>query len=239
MNLFLGVVSLILTFSLVVLIEKIFKKEGLYVWIAIATITANILVCKSIEVFGITTNLGIIMFASTFLATDIMSEKYGSKESRKAVILGVASEIIFITMTMLALNYEPSAIDMSNESMKTLFSINFRVSISSITMFLISSLLDIYLFEKIKKKYPNKLWLRNNVATMISNSAENYFFIFFAFVGLYDIGSMLTMATFASLIEIVVAALDTPFLYLAKLDKLDKLKDRLKLDKITNLKSTY
>ncbi|MBP3256002.1 MAG: queuosine precursor transporter [Clostridia bacterium] len=230
MNLFLGIVSLVLTFSLVVIVEKIFKKEGLYVWIAISTITANILVCKSIEIIGITTNLGIVMFASTFLATDIMSEKYGSKESRKAIILGVVSEVIFITMTMLALKYEPSSIDMSSESMKNLFSINFRVSISSIAMFLISSLLDIYLFEKIKKKYPNKLWLRNNVATMISNSVENYFFIFFAFVGLYDIGSMLTMATFASLIEIIIAALDTPFLYLAKLD----IKNVFKFDNATN-----
>lgn len=237
MNLLLGIVSLILTFSLVVLIERIFKKEGLYVWIGIATIIANILVCKSIEIFGITTNLGIVMFASIFLATDIMNEKYGAKDSRKAIVLGVITEITFVIMTMLAVNYIPSSIDMSNESMKTLFSINFRVSISSIVMFLISNMLDVYLFEKIKQKFPNKLWLRNNVATMVSNSIENYFFIFFAFVGLYDIGSMLQMATFASIIEIVIAALDTPFLYLAKSDIFDKIKGVFKIDKIAKVKS--
>jgi uncharacterized integral membrane protein (TIGR00697 family) len=83
-------------------------------------------------------------------------------------------------------------------------------------MFFISNNLDIFLFEKIKKKIPNKLWLRNNVATMISNVLENYFFIFFAFVGLYDIPTMLNIATTISVVEIVIALFDTPFLYISK-----------------------
>ena len=78
MNILLGVVSLLLTFSLLIIVEKFFKKEGLFVWVSIATIIANILVCKSIGIFNITTNLGNILFASSFLATDIMSEKYGA-----------------------------------------------------------------------------------------------------------------------------------------------------------------
>ena len=233
MNLFLGIVSLILTFSLVVIVEKLFKKEGLYVWIGIATIIANILVCKSVDIMGITTSLGNVMFASIFLATDIMSEKYSPKDSKKAIILGVITQVIFVAMTMLAVNYAPSEVDMSNESMKTLFTINLRVSISSIAMFLISNMADIYLFEKLKKKYPNKLWLRNNVSTMICNSLENYFFTFFAFVGLYDIGSMLEMATFASLLEIIIAVCDTPFLYIAKYTKMDKIKEFFKLKNVT------
>ena len=228
MNLLLGIVSLVLTFSLVVLIEKFFKKEGLFVWIGIATIIANILVCKSVDIIGITTSLGNVMFASIFLATDIMSEKYGAKESRKAIILGVLTQVIFVAMTMLAINYIPSDVDMSNESMKTLFTINFRVSIASIAMFLISNMADIYIFEKLKNKFPKKLWLRNNVATMVTNSIENYFFTFFAFVGLYDIGSMLEMATMASGIEILIALLDTPFLYISKYFDMDKYLDKLK-----------
>ena len=44
MNIVLGIISIIATFSIVVCMEKMFKKEGLYVWISIATIMANILV---------------------------------------------------------------------------------------------------------------------------------------------------------------------------------------------------
>ena len=216
MNILLGIVSLLLTFSLLIIVEKIFKKEGLFVWVSIATIIANILVCKSIELFSFTTNLGNILFASSFLATDIMSEKYGAKESRKAIILGVVSQVIFVIMTQMALLYVPASEDLAQESMKGLFSINLRVSIASIVMYFVSNMADIYIFEKIKEKVPGKLWLRNNVSTMICNSLENYFFSFLAFAGLMDIPTILSIATLASVLEIVIAVCDTPFLYLSK-----------------------
>ena len=216
MNILLGIVSLLLTFSLLIIVEKIFKKEGLFVWVSIATIIANILVCKSIELFSFTTNLGNILFASSFLATDIMSEKYGAKESRKAIILGVVSQVIFVIMTQIGLLYTPAPEDLAQESMKGLFSINLRVSIASIVMYFVSNMADIYIFEKIKEKVPGKLWLRNNVSTMICNSIENYLFSFLAFAGLMDITTILSIATLASVLEIVIAACDTPFLYLSK-----------------------
>ena len=100
MNIFLGSISIIIIFSLVVLIEKLFKKDGLFVWISIATIMSNILVCKSIDILGFTTTLGNIMFASNFLATDIINEKYNYKDSKKAVILGVVSQIIFLIVKL-------------------------------------------------------------------------------------------------------------------------------------------
>ena len=216
MNILLGVVSLLLTFSLLIIVEKFFEKEGLFVWVSIATIIANILVCKSIGIFNITTNLGNILFASSFLATDIMSEKYGAKESRKAIILGVVSQVIFVIMTQIGLLYTPAPEDLAQESMKGLFSINLRVSIASIVMYFVSNMADIYIFEKIKEKVPGKLWLRNNVSTMICNSIENYLFSFLAFAGLMDITTILSIATLASVLEIVIAACDTPFLYLSK-----------------------
>ena len=215
MNIILGIINLIVIFSLVVLIEYFFKKEGLFVWISIATVISNILICKSIDILGFTTALGNILFASTFLATDILVEKYGVKDSRKAIVLGVCSQIVFIIITQLALLYIPSGVDQVQDAMKTLFSINLRVSIASIVMYFISNMFDIYLFQKIKKKIPNKLWLRNNIATIVSNCLENYIFSLLAFTGIYSFGIIISIASVASIIEIIIAICDTPFLYLA------------------------
>ena len=66
---------------------------------------------------------------------------------------------------------------------------------------------------------PSKLWLRNNVSTMISNSLENYLFGLLAFTGVYDLITILELTTVASILEIIIAALDTPFLYLSKYQK--------------------
>lgn len=219
MNIILGIISIFLTFTLVVLIERLFKKEGLFVWIGISTIIANILVCKSIELFGFTTSLGNVMFASNFLATDIMCEMYGTKESRKAIIIGVVAQIIFVATTQFALAYIPSIEDLSHEAMLGLFSLNLRVSIASVSMYFASNMFDIYLFERIKRRFPNKLWLRNNVSTIVSNCLENYIFTMLAFLGIFEIQTILEIASVASIIEMIIALLDTPFLYLAKYKK--------------------
>ena len=215
-NVLLIFINIIVTFSMVVLIEKIFKKEGIYVWTAIALIMANILECQTVGLFnGFTSTCGNVLFASVFLSTDIMSEKYGSEYSKKAIKLAVVAMIAFTIIMQIGLLFTPDETDFAHDAMTTLFSLNLRISISSIVMFFISNNLDIFLFEKIKKKLPNQLWVRNNVATIVSNVLENYFFIFFAFVGLYDIPTMLNIATTISVVEIVIALFDTPFLYIS------------------------
>lgn len=73
-----------------------------------------------------------------------------------------------------------------------------------------------YKFEKIKKKIPNKLWVRNNIATIICNCLENYLFTLFAFIGIYDIKTILAIATTTTILEIIIAICDTPFLYISK-----------------------
>ena len=216
MNIALGFVNILVTFSLVVLIEKLFKKEGLFAWMSIATILANLTVCKAIDVFGFTTSLGNVLFASTFLATDILSEKYSKEDAKKAVYLSIFSGITFVIITQLTLLFIPSSEDVVNTAMKTLFSISIRTTIASMTMFFISNMLDIYLYNKLKEKYPNKLWLRNNVSTILCNCIENYFFNTLAFLGIFSIPVIFSIATTTTIIEIIIALCDTPFLYISK-----------------------
>ena len=216
MNIVLGIISIIFVYTSTILMDKFLKKEGLIVWITFATITANILVCKNIDIFNLTVSLWNIMFASNFLATDILSEKYLKDYAYKAVIIGLVMNLLFTFFMQIALLYIPSSTDISNESMKTLFNLNLRVSLSSSLLYFLSNYLDIYLFNKLKEKYPNKLWLRNNVSTIISNCLENYLFVTLSFIGIYDINTIISIATTTSIIEIFLAILDTPFLYLSK-----------------------
>lgn len=216
MNIVLGIISIIFVYTSTILMDKFLKKEGLIVWITFATITANILVCKNIDIFHLSVSLWNIMFASNFLATDILSEKYLKDYAYKAVIIGLVMNLLFTFFMQIALLYIPSSTDISNESMKILFNLNLRVSLSSSLLYFLSNYLDIYLFNKLKEKYPNKLWLRNNVSTIISNCLENYLFVTLSFIGIYDINTIISIATTTSIIEIFLAILDTPFLYLSK-----------------------
>ena len=216
MNILYGFIEIIVVFSLLVLMEKLFKKEGVYVWLSIATILANLTVCKMIGIFGVTTSLGNVLFASTFLATDIMSEKYGKKDAKRGVHLGILSGIVFIIVTQITLLFIPSSDDVVNDAMKTLFSISIRTTAASMLMFYISNMLDIHIYNKLKEKYPKRLWFRNNFSTIVCNCVENYFFNTLAFIGIFPIPVIISIATTTTLIEIVIALCDTPFLYLSK-----------------------
>ena len=172
---------------------------------------------KNAEIFGLSTAIGTVMFASTFLATDILSECYSVKDAKLAVKIGLFSNIMLIISTQIALQYKPSAFDYAHEAMQTLFSLNLRISIASAVMYYVANMADIYIFNRIKQKtHDKKLWLRNNISTILCNCLENFGFIGLAFAGIYDFQTIMTIAFSTSIVEAIVALCDTPFLYLAK-----------------------
>ena len=61
------------------------------------------------------------------------------------------------------------------------------------------------------------MWFRNNISTILCNCTENFLFSIFAFVGTYPILYCLEIAVAGSLIEMLIALCDTPFLYIAKI----------------------
>lgn len=217
MNNLIFIGEIVAVFTGVLLSKKFFGKNGVIAWVAIATVMANIITAKNAMLFGLSTAIGTVMFASTFLATDILSECYDKKDAKKAVFIGLFADAVLIISTQIALLYIPSDIDYADTAMRTLFSLNLRISIASALMYFIANMADVYIFNKIKEKMNGKkLWIRNNVSTILCNCLENFGFIFLAFVGIYDMKTILTIAVSTSIIELTVALLDTPFLYIAK-----------------------
>lgn len=217
MNELIIIVEVITVFSILLLCKKLFGKYGLIAWVGLATMLANIITAKNVNIIGLSTAIGTVMFASTFLATDILAECYSVQDAKNAVNIGLFSNIILIVSTQIALLYTPSEFDYANDAMKTLFSLNLRISIASAAMYYIANMADIYIFSKIKEKtHGRELWLRNNVSTILCNCLENFGFIGLAFAGIYDFGTIITIAVSTSIIEAIVAMLDTPFLYIAR-----------------------
>lgn len=214
MNELLFFISIMGAFSAVVIMCRIFGKAGLFAWVAFAPIMANILTAKQITIFGLDVTMGTILFASIFLASDILNERYGRKEASKAAWIAFASVCGYIIVANISLLYIPNEFDFSNESMKQLFGTSLRISIVSALMFLLANLADVAIYSYMKKKNKKALWLRNNVSTIISNGAENFAFIILAFWGQMPVSSLMMIAAGTTIIEIIASGCGTPFLYL-------------------------
>lgn len=215
MNSVILVIEVITVFSALIALYALFGKSGVIAWVGIATVLANVITAKNADIMGMQTAIGTVMFASTFLATDILSENHGKEAAKKAVYVGLFADVMLIISTQIALWYKPSAIDYADDAMRTLFSLNLRISLASMVMYFISNLADVVIFSKLKEK-GTALWVRNNVATILCNCLENFGFIWLAFVGIYDTKTILIIAASTSVVEMVVAVLDTPFIYLAR-----------------------
>lgn len=206
--------EIVVVFGMLLFCNKFLGKEGVIAWVGIATVLANILTAKNATIFGLSTAIGTVLFASTFLATDILSEKYSEESAKKAVYIGLFSDIVLILCTQIALRYIPSEIDFAHVPMKELFSLNLRISVASAVMYFVANMADVYIFNKMKAN-DGRMWVRNNVSTILCNCLENFGFFALAYVGVFDIKTIVTIAVSTSIIEMLVAVCDTPFLYIA------------------------
>lgn len=217
------ILTLLLTFSGVLVFYKIFGKTGLHVWTAIATITANIEVLILVEAFGMEQTLGNVLFASNFLVTDILSELHGKEEANKAVNIGIAASIAFIFISQSWFLYTPAANDWASESIYAIFSNTPRLMLASFLVYAICQKFDVWAYHKwwafTQKKFGDKerfLWLRNNGSTLVSQLLNTVLYTFGAFLGTYELETLFSICLSSYIIFIVTSLADTPFVYLAK-----------------------
>lgn len=211
------IIEIIVAFGLLLAAKKFFGKAGVFAWIAIATVFANIFEAKNMMLFGMNLAAGHVMFGSVFLATDILSEYYGKAEAKKGVWVGLFADIALIACAQLCRLYIPSSLDTADEAIQRLFSMSVRITAASAVMFFISNWCDVLLFNKIKELTHGRfLWLRNNVATIVCNCLENFLFYIMAFYPTFSMAQIFSMGLATCLLEIVIGICDTPFLYMAK-----------------------
>lgn len=215
--------SLILLFGGVLLFYYLFGTTGLYCWTVFATIAANIEVLILVNAFGMEQTLGNVMFASTFLVTDILSEVAGKKEANKAVRLGIFSSLFFILVSQLWLQFTPAETDFIMPHIQAVFSNTPRLMLASVLVYAICQQFDVWAYHKwwafTTKKCGDSqrfLWVRNNGSTLISQFLNTLLFTLGAFWGVHDTPTLISIIASSYVIFVCTSLLDTPFIYLAR-----------------------
>ncbi len=215
--------SVIFIYGASLLGYALFGKIGLYCVSVIATILANIEVTIMINAFGMEQTLGNVLFAVTFLITDILSECEGKKAAQTAVLTGVFSSIFFLVLSQSWMIYTPSVSDTIMPSIKAVFSNTPRMVLASLVVYAISQSFDVWLYHKwwkfTEKKFGDRrrfLWLRNNGSTLLSQLLNTALFTAFAFWGTYDLPVLMSIFLSSYVIYVFTSLLDTPFVYLAR-----------------------
>ncbi|MFH1591471.1 MAG: queuosine precursor transporter [archaeon] len=183
-----------------------------------ALIAANLLGTKITTILGISMSVGIFAYPITFLITDVIEEVHGRKVAKRLIYAGLISLLLVMVLTLVSLWLPAASRFENNDAYTLIFSSSARIILASIVAFLLSQTHDVWSFEFWKKKTKGRhLWLRNNLSTMVSQAIDTVIFMFIAFYHVtpkFDVPFLISLIIPYWLLKVLMAALDTPFVYL-------------------------
>ena len=168
-------IMLLFCFFSILIFLRIFGYIGIFIYSALAVIAGNIQVLKTVDFFYSPepVALGTILFASTFLCTDILSEYYGKEKARINILIGFSAFLFMTLLMVITIGFQPSDADWVQESLSNVFTPMTRFFIASMIAYLISQYFDVWFFNYLKQALSGKsLWLRNNLSTCLLYTSD-------------------------------------------------------------------
>ena len=172
-------------------------------------------------VFGIPLfelSVGILPYPITFLITDLISEIFSQKKANQVVVAGIFASFFSIGILLLA-DFVPAiqSSPIDNETFSQVFSLSPLAVLASMIAYLFAQFIDIKLYHYWKKVTQGKhLWLRNNFSTFASQFLDTFTVILLlCLFGVLPWDLFLGLVVSGFIFKVLVAAIDTPFLYLS------------------------
>ena len=201
-------------------------------------IIAEILGTKIFDIFVLkefSLSVGVIIWPVVFITTDIINEYFGKKGVKKISYFTIILILYVFLVIFLSTKLSPNTYWMDINKIDDLgnpFNINFAYNIiflqstgiivGSIIAFLIAQLLDVFIFQKIKKITNGKfIWLRATGSTLISQFIDSFVVLIIAFYFLapegktWSINQVLNVGIDNYTFKFIVAILITPLIYLS------------------------
>ncbi len=143
---------------------------------------------------GLSFNLtcGVLLWPLEFVMTDIVNEYYGPKAVRRISYTAVALILYAFVMFYLAMGLPPAdfwygsgvqdGIPNMDKAFNGVFGQGMWIIAGSLIAFLVSQMVDVTIFHKIKKHTgEKKVWLRATGSTIVSQLVDSFIVLFIAF----------------------------------------------------------
>ncbi|MEP6584550.1 MAG: queuosine precursor transporter, partial [Ginsengibacter sp.] len=171
-----------------------------------------------------TLTCGVVLWPLEFVITDIINEYYGPRAVRRISFTAVALIAYAFCMYFIAIALPPAqvwlgsskaqGVDNIQTSFSAIFGQNMRIIIGSVVAFLVSQVVDVTVFHRIKRATGHKhLWLRATGSTLVSQLVDSYIVLFIAFSGIFKWQLILAVGIMNYLYKFFMALILTPVIY--------------------------
>lgn len=197
------------------LLAKYYGKEALTSGFLALLLMSNIVAVKIVGFGPWNVPAAILIYSSTFLVTDLLTEFYGLKEAQKTVMFGFFANLVMVLSIWIALSWSAAPFWMDQAAMETILGLVPRIVVASMIGYLISQNFEVLVFHFWKTRFEGKrLWARNNLTSMVTMFIDTVIFIPLAFYGTMPTSIITDLIIGQYIVKIIVAAIDTVFIYL-------------------------
>ncbi|HEX6429985.1 MAG TPA: queuosine precursor transporter [Niastella sp.] len=174
-----------------------------------------------------TLTCGVLLWPLEFVMTDIINEYYGPKAVRRISFIAVGLISYAFLMFYLAIHVPAADFwvtsrtkqgipDMQN-AFDSVFGQGMRIIVGSLVAFLVSQIVDVTVFHKIKQRTGEKhVWLRATGSTVVSQLVDSYIVLFIAFSGIFTWQQILAIGMMNYTYKFLMALVLTPVIYLVE-----------------------
>ncbi len=171
---------------------------------------------------------GAVIWPVVFITSDLINEYFGKPGVKRisylaAFFIAYSFIVIFFTIKLPPAQWWLDANNLDAEG--NYFNMDFafnkilgqgqRIIIGSLAAFLISQLVDVFVFQKLRKLTGQKmLWLRATGSTLVSQFIDSFVVLYIAFFGVFSGQQIIAIGITNYIYKFSVAILLTPLIYL-------------------------
>jgi uncharacterized integral membrane protein (TIGR00697 family) len=171
---------------------------------------------------------GAVIWPVVFITSDLINEYFGKPGVKRisyltAGLIAYAFLTIFLTMHLPPAQWwmDANSKDLAGNYFNMDFAFNKifgqgnRIILGSLTAFLIGQLVDVFVFQKLRKVTgAKKLWLRATGSTLVSQLVDSFVVLYIAFYGTFSNSQIVAIGITNYIYKFTVAILLTPLIYL-------------------------
>lgn len=177
-------------------------------------IIANVTAGKITQIGLFEVPAAIYIFALTFTLIDIINHSLGKQGARRVIYATLGANVLLAAYAYVAVKLPSPVWFEGAESFNVVMSSTWRIVFASLTAFLVSGLLDVELFARLKEKLP--LGWRVVASNALGTLVDSVVFICIAFIGVFPLQQIGMLILGQYVVKMAVTAVSVPLVYVAK-----------------------
>ncbi len=213
-NIILIFAEMIICYLAIILLNKKYKTDGIYVYGIIATFVSCIMSLKQIDIFGIAIPIGFGVTTSLLIAANIITQKRGTRELKTYIILILVTALLSCCFLNISGIMEDSEYNkFANKSYDSIFKYNLRIYFANIISIITTVFLGSKLYHLIKR-IKNKIILSNIFSVVIIEFLDTVLFVLIAYLFEKKTIDVILIIVFRYLIKMVIGMIGTIPIYI-------------------------